>query len=47
MVTLDDVLEVAQRDDNTGICLACGEETEPWTVEPDARNYTCEYCDTL
>ena len=28
--------------DNPGFCVACGEEAEG--CEPDARNYTCEYC---
>jgi len=28
--------------DNPGFCLACGEDAEG--VEPDARNYVCEYC---
>lgn len=28
--------------DNTGFCLACGEECSG--VEPDARKYTCEGC---
>ena len=30
------------RSEYGGICLACGEEA--WETEPDARNYTCEYC---
>lgn len=29
--------------DNPGFCLACGEDAEG--VEPDARHYTCEFCD--
>lgn len=29
--------------DNPGFCLACGEEADG--CEPDARDYTCEYCD--
>jgi hypothetical protein len=29
--------------ESAGFCLACGEET--YGVEPDGRNYTCEYCD--
>lgn len=28
--------------ENPGFCLACGEETTG--VEPDARDYTCEFC---
>lgn len=39
---LDMILELAEADDNLGICLACGEVAEG--VEPDAENYRCEYC---
>lgn len=28
--------------DNPGFCLECGEEASG--CEPDAREYTCEYC---
>lgn len=28
--------------ENPGFCLACGEEA--YDVEPDARDYTCEFC---
>ena len=28
--------------DNTGVCLACGEERDG--CEPDARNYECYAC---
>jgi predicted RNA-binding Zn-ribbon protein involved in translation (DUF1610 family) len=28
--------------DNPGFCIACGEEAD--NVEPDARNYECDYC---
>ena len=39
-----DQLEAAlTADDNLGFCLACGEEA--YSVEPDARKYTCESCD--
>lgn len=41
-VTLDRVLELAEEDDNGGICLACGEDA--YGVEPDARRYECEAC---
>ena len=40
--TLEEVIEAAKADDNTGFCLACGEEI--FGVEPDARRYECEYC---
>ena len=40
------VMEAAQEsmfgDENVGFCLACGEEA--YGVEPDAREYECEYC---
>jgi hypothetical protein len=41
-VTLDDVMEAIREDDNSGFCLACGEQA--YGVEPDARQYTCESC---
>jgi hypothetical protein len=40
--TLTDVMEAVQDDDNSGFCLACGEQA--WGVEPDARGYECESC---
>jgi hypothetical protein len=43
MVTLDQVIEAIEEDDNLGFCLACG--AEAYGVEPDAREYTCESCD--
>jgi predicted RNA-binding Zn-ribbon protein involved in translation (DUF1610 family) len=41
-VTLDQVMEAIERDEQIGFCLACGAEASP--VEPDARRYTCESC---
>jgi len=41
-VTLDQILEAIEADDNLGFCLACG--AEAYNVEPDARRYTCESC---
>ena len=41
-VTIEQVLDAVQRDDCTGICLACGEEQGG--CEPDARKYECESC---
>lgn len=41
-VTLDQIMEAVEMDDNMGFCLACGEEA--WSVEPDARRYECESC---
>jgi hypothetical protein len=34
--------EVVEGDNNTGFCLACGDECDG--VEPDARKYRCEGC---
>lgn len=42
MVSLDDIMRAVEEDENTGFCLACGDEA--YSVEPDARNYTCESC---
>lgn len=42
-VTKARIVEMVERDDNEGICLACGADAEG--VEPDARRYTCEVCD--
>lgn len=45
--TVDDLIDAVQRSetslDNPGFCLACGEEADG--CEPDARDYTCEFCD--
>jgi hypothetical protein len=41
-VTVDRVLAMAQRDEDEGICIACGEDA--YGVEPDARGYECEAC---
>jgi len=41
-IDLSDVMEAVQDDDNTGFCLACGEQA--FGVEPDAREYECESC---
>ena len=35
-------LDMVQRDNNEGLCLACGEAQEG--CEPDARRYRCEAC---
>ena len=42
MIAIDDIIAAVSRDDNTGFCLACGEEA--YGVEPDAREYVCESC---
>jgi hypothetical protein len=41
-VTLDIITDMIARDENEGICFACGEIAD--SVEPDARNYKCESC---
>lgn len=41
-ITQERVLDLAQADDGSGICLACGEDASG--CEPDARNYPCESC---
>lgn len=46
-ITRSRVLEAIERYEcllgNPGLCLACGEEAEG--CEPNARNYTCEFCE--
>lgn len=45
-ITAERIMEAIERAstglDNPGFCIACGEEVEG--VEPDGRNYECEYC---
>ena len=41
-VTLEQVLQALEADDNLGFCLSCG--AEAYGVEPDARHCTCEAC---
>lgn len=41
-ISIDDILQAVADDDNTGFCLACGEQA--YYVEPDARRYQCEDC---
>lgn len=43
IVSLEQIMEAVELDDNIGFCLACGEEN--YGVEPDARRYPCESCD--
>ena len=43
-VTLDRVMVACEEDNNTGFCTFCGEEA--YGVEPDARKYVCESCDS-
>jgi len=39
------LLQAAQAQNNTGFCLACGEEMA--NIEPDARRAECESCGAL
>lgn len=41
-LNMDEVIEAAARDDDTGFCLECGAEV--YGVEPDGREYKCEVC---
>jgi hypothetical protein len=43
-LTEDMILDAVERDDNLGYCISCGEEA--FGVEPDARSYTCEVCES-
>lgn len=45
VVTIEQVMEAIERDDYTGICVACGEEQGG--CEPDARKYECECCGAM
>ena len=41
-ITIERVIDMCERDEYEGICLACGEDAHG--VEPDARKYECESC---
>ena len=41
-ITIERVIDMCNRDEYEGICLACGEDAQG--VEPDARKYECESC---
>ena len=41
-LSLNQVMEAVEADDNIGFCLSCGEMASG--VEPDAHNYECEGC---
>ena len=41
-VTIEQIVEAIERDNYTGICVACGFEQDG--CEPDARRYKCENC---
>jgi hypothetical protein len=41
-ISVDQILEAVQSENDMGFCLACG--AEAYGVEPDARRYECEAC---
>lgn len=43
-LTEEKIIAAVEADDYIGFCTFCGAETSG--VEPDARNYHCEECDT-
>lgn len=42
LISLAQIVAAVEADDNLGFCVDCGEEA--YGVEPDARNYICQYC---
>jgi len=44
-VSIEQVMDAVERDDNSGFCLECG--AEAYGVEPDARRYKCEECGAM
>ena len=42
-ITIELLQEVLEDDFNVGFCIHCGEEAA-FGIEPDARNYECDYC---
>jgi predicted RNA-binding Zn-ribbon protein involved in translation (DUF1610 family) len=41
-VSIEQVMNAVEQDDNLGFCLDCG--AEAYGVEPDARKYECDEC---
>lgn len=41
-ITIDQILEAAETDDNIGFCVKCGAEV--YGVESDAEKYECPEC---
>jgi hypothetical protein len=41
-ISIDQIMEAVEADDNIGLCTASG--AEHYGIEPDARKYTCEEC---
>lgn len=44
-IELTQIIDACERDDYTGICVACGEEQGG--CEPDARKCKCEACGAM
>lgn len=48
-VTMNRIVSMVERYhtslDNPGVCFACG--ADAYSVEPDAREYECQYCGEL
>lgn len=42
LISVDDIIDAIEQDDNLGFCTACGDEA--YNVEPDAERYRCESC---
>ena len=41
-LSIEQITDAVESDDNVGFCLACG--AERFECEPDARNYECDSC---
>ena len=41
-LTKDQIISAVRRDDNIGLCIACGDESTG--IEPDARRCKCDSC---
>lgn len=39
----EEVMSVIENDEMAGFCIECGERHD--NIEPDARQYLCEYCE--
>ena len=39
---LDRIVKAVEEDNNMGFCVSCGHDQRG--VEPDAREYECEFC---
>lgn len=44
-ISIEQIMEAVEADDNIGICTECGEQQ--FGCEPDARNYECESCGAM